>query len=224
LKGWYWRMKQAFGLSVPQTVKDLVQPSRCGLIVYDMQVGIVPQIASGLEIQRQCVAIVRAARTAGFRIFHTRHFFLPSAAAGTAQLRRAMVWQRKEEPLETTCFIPHGSAEFQIVNELAPLEGEVIVDKITMSAFEGTYLNLAMRDAGLDSFLIVGIAMEIGIEPTVRQSLDLNYFPVLVSDACGSRTEELKARSLATLNETGEVFTTTTNEVLELLRAAISSD
>ena len=65
----------------------------------------------------------------------------------------------------------------------------MIVDKITMSAFEGTYLNLAMRDAGLDSFLIVGIALDIGIEPTVRQALDLNYFPVLVTDACGSKTD-----------------------------------
>jgi nicotinamidase-related amidase len=76
-----------------------------------------------------------------------------------------------------------------------------------------------MRDAGVDSFLIVGIAMEIGIEPTIRQSLGLNYFPVLVSDACGSRSEELKARTLATLNETGEVFTATTAQVVTLLQA-----
>jgi nicotinamidase-related amidase len=128
-----------------------------------------------------------------------------------------MVWQRKEEPQETTCFIPQGSLAFQIVPELEPREGEVIVDKITMSAFEGTFLNLAMRDAGIDSFLIAGIALEIGIEPTVRQGLDLNYLPVVITDACGSKTEELKHRSLATLNETGEVFTASTAEIAEIL-------
>ena len=210
-------MKRAFGLQIPENLQDIVQPSRCALIIYDMQAGIVPQISSGLEIQKQCVLLVEAARKAGLRIFHTRHFFLPTAAAGVAQLRRAMVWQRTEEPQETKCFIPQGSPAFQIVPELKPLEDEIVVDKITMSAFEGTFLNLAMRDAGVDSFLIAGIALEIGIEPTVRQALDLNYIPVLIVDACGSKTEELKHRSLATLEETGEVFMASTGDIIELL-------
>ena len=115
------------------------------------------------------------------------------------------------------CFIPHGSPAFHIVPELAPREDEVVVDKITMSAFEGTYLNLAMRDAGVDCFLIAGIALEIGIEPTVRQALDLNYIPVVITDACGSKTEELKKRSLETLEETGEILTATTANIVTLL-------
>ncbi len=211
-------MKEAFGLKVPQNLQDLTQRSRCALIVYDMQVAIVSQVSSGLEIKSRCVELLDAARNAGLRIFHTRHFFLPAAAAGVGQLRRAMVWQRKEEPRETKCLLPQGSPGFQIIRELEPREGEVVVDKITMSAFEGTFLNLAMRDAGIDTFLIAGIALEIGIEPTVRQGLDLNYIPVVVTDACGSKTEELKTRSLATLSETGEVFTATTSEIVRLLR------
>ena len=75
-----------------------------------------------------------------------------------------------------------------------------------------------MRDAGIDSFLIAGIALEIGIEPTVRQGLDLNYLPVVITDACGSKTEELKHRSLATLNETGEVFTASTADIVKMLQ------
>jgi nicotinamidase-related amidase len=213
-------MKRAFNIQVPETLQDVVHPSRCALVIYDMQAGIVPQIASGLEVQARCNTLIAAARRAGMRIFYTRHFFLPPAAAGSAQLRRAMIWQRKEEPQETKCFIPHGSPGFQIVPELAPHDNDVIVDKITMSAFEATFLNLALRDAHIDAYLIAGIALEIGIEPTVRQSLDLNYIPVVVTDACGSRTDELKHRSLATLNETGEVFTATTDEVVELLKTS----
>ena len=213
-------MKKAFGLQIPQTLPDIVQPDRCALIVYDMQVGIVSQLSSGPKIQERCVALVESARKAGMRVFFTRHFFLPTATAGRAQLRRAMIWQRKEEPQETVCFIPHGSPAFQLVPELEPQAGEVIVDKITMSALEGTFLNIALRDAGIDAFLIAGIALEVGIEPTVRQSLDLNYIPVVIADACGSRTEELKSRSLATLEETGEVFTASTAEIVSLLSAA----
>jgi nicotinamidase-related amidase len=74
-----------------------------------------------------------------------------------------------------------------------------------------------MRDAGIDSFLIAGIALEIGIEPTVRQGLDLNYLPVVINNACGSKTEDLKHRSPATLNETCEVFMASTAGIAEIL-------
>jgi hypothetical protein len=47
--------------------------------------------------------------------------------------------------------------------------------------------------------------------------LDLNYLPVVITDACGSKTDELKHRSLATLDETGEVFMASTADILELL-------
>ena len=124
--------------------------------------------------------------------------------------------------METKPFITQSSGSCQIVPELAPQEDEVVIDKITMSAFEGTFLNLAMRDAHLDAFIIAGIALEIGIEPTVRQGLDLNYVPIVVTDACGSKTQELKARSLATLEETGEVITVDTSRLVALMKPGIA--
>lgn len=63
------------------------------------------------------------------------------------------------------------------------LSSEAIFDKITMSAFESTPLDIALRDCGI---LIVGVATEIGIEPTVRHAADLGCIPVVVTDACGA--------------------------------------
>jgi nicotinamidase-related amidase len=211
-------MKQAFGISVPETLEDICTPASCALLVYDMQVGIVPQISEGREILSRCKQILDAARRGGFRVFFTRHFYLPHQVAGAGQLRRAMVWQRKEDPADTTPFITQGSDRWQIVPELAPEVGEVTIDKITMSAFEGTFLNLAMRDAHLEAFIIAGIALEVGIEPTVRHGADLNYIPIVVGDACGSKTEHVKERSLASLNETGEVITVSTMQLISALR------
>lgn len=215
-------MKHAFGLSVPENLEEICTPSRCALIVYDMQVGIVPQISEGAAVLGRCQQLLSAARAAGFRIFFTRHIFLPNHAAGVGQLRRAMVWQRKSDPMDTKPFITQSSRACAIVREVAPQEDEVVIDKITMSAFEGTFLNLAMRDAHLDAFIIAGIALEIGIEPTVRQGLDLNYVPIIVSDACGSKTQELKERSLATLEETGEVITVDTSRLVALMKPGIA--
>jgi len=52
-------------------------------------------------------------------------------------------------------------------------------DKISMSAFEGTPLDMALPDGGILAFAIVGIAMDIGIEPTVRHGADLGCIPWL---------------------------------------------
>jgi nicotinamidase-related amidase len=97
-------MKQAFGIAVPETLAEICSPSSCALLIYDMQVGIVPQISEGQEILDRCKQLLDAARGAGFRIFFTRHFYLPNRAAGSGQLRRAMVWQRKDDPADTTPF------------------------------------------------------------------------------------------------------------------------
>jgi len=211
-------MKQAFGISVPETLAEICTPSSCALLIYDMQVGIVPQINEGQEILDRCKQLLDAARSGGFRIFFTRHFYLPNQAAGLGQLRRAMVWQRKDDPADTTPFIPQGSKGWEIVPELGPREGEVVVDKITMSAFEGTFLNLAMRDAHLEALIIAGIALEVGIEPTVRHGADLNYVPVVATDACGSKTAEAKARSLSSLEETGEAISISTSALVSALK------
>jgi nicotinamidase-related amidase len=114
-----------------------------------------------------------------------------------------------------------GSPPWEIVAELGPKGGEVIVDKITMSAFEGTFLNLAMRDAHLDCFIIAGIALEVGIGPTVRHGLDLNLCPVLVTDACGSKTADAQQKMMATLVETGEVLAVSSAEVLSAMKTTL---
>jgi nicotinamidase-related amidase len=212
-------MKQAFGVSVPQELKEICATERCALMIYDMQAGIVPQLADGQRIVMGCQTLLEAARIAGMRVFFTRHFYLPNRSSGVGQLRRAMIWQRKTDPVETNPMMTQGSPAWEIVPELAPRQDEVVIDKITMSAFESTFLNLALRDAKLESFIIAGIALEVGIEPTVRHGADLNLIPVVASDACGSKTQEAYERSLATMKETGEIILCSTAEIIQSLSA-----
>src|SRR4029450_6804969 len=105
------------------------------------------------------------------------------------------------------------SAGFQLVPELAPQPSEAIFDKITMSAFEGTPLDIALRDCGVNAFAIVGVATEIGIEPTVRHGVDLGYVPVVVRDACGGGHREAAERAIATLEYLGDALFTSVEEL-----------
>jgi biuret amidohydrolase len=196
-------VQHAHGLEVPLTLEDVSDPSRIALLVYDMQVGVVEQIADAEEVTARVASVLEAARAAGVRVFFTRHMSLPNEVAGASQLRTAMAWQRVSSVADVKPAFPRDSPQFEIVPELAPLASEAVFDKLGMSAFVGTPLDMALRDCALGAFAVVGIALEVGIEPTVRHATDLGYLPVVVTDACGAGHAEAAQRSLAALEFAG---------------------
>ncbi|MET9487714.1 cysteine hydrolase [Nocardia sp. NPDC006630] len=210
-------MQYAYGLTIPQTVEDACDPARMALLIYDMQVGIVRQLPDGDRIVESCRRLRDTARENGFRIFYTRHMSIPVAAAGVAQLRTAMEWQHVDSVNEVHAAFPQGSPQYQLAPELTPGPNEIVFDKITMSAFTATPLDIALRDLGIDSFAIAGIALEVGIEPTVRHATDLGYLPMLVTDACGTGHLEAAERAYATLAFAGGSRTTDTATLTELM-------
>jgi nicotinamidase-related amidase len=155
-------MQRAFGLRIPQTLEDVCDPSRLALVVYDMQVGIVNQIENAPQITERVVQVLDAARAAGIRVFFTRHMSLPNELMGVSQFRMAMAWQRVKSVDEVKPWFLRDSPGFHLIPEMNPTPSEAVFDKITMSAFEGTPLDIALRDCGIAAFAIVGIAMEIG--------------------------------------------------------------
>ena len=179
-------MKRAYGLSIPQTLEDVCDPQRIALLVYDMQVGILSQIKNGDKVTRQVLKVLTAARDARVRVFFSRHLSLPKELMGMFQFRMAMAWQRTDSPEQVDPWFLRDAPGFQIAPELNPNPSEGVFDKLTMSAFEGTWLDFALRDCGINAFIVVGVATEIGIEPTARHGADLGYIPVLVTDACGA--------------------------------------
>jgi len=88
---------------------------------------------------------------------------------------------------------------------------------LTMSAFEGTWLDFALRDCGINAFIIVGVATEIGIEPTIRHGADLGYIPVFVNDACGSGNAEAAQRSINSIKFIGDALIADTETVCSCL-------
>lgn len=211
-------MEKAFGLDIPRTLEEVCDPRRMALLVYDMQAGIASQVSDGDEITARVGELLGAAREGGFRVFFSRHISLPRELMGVFQLRQAMAWQRAESAEAVGQAFPPDAPQTQIVPEIEPLPSEAVSDKISMSAFEGTFLNMALRDLGIDSFAICGIATEIGIEPTVRHGTDLGYIPVVVADACGAGDKEAGRRSLESLAFAGDALITDVATTVALLR------
>jgi nicotinamidase-related amidase len=211
-------------LDIPESLDDALNPSTLALVVYDMQVGILRQIADGDRVLANVLRVLSAARERRVRTVFLRHYSMPTELAGVFQLRQAKTWQHKAHASETRPLIPHGSPGFELAPELEPRANEAVIDKITMSAFEGTPLDIVLRDCGVRAYLIVGVALEVGIEPTVRHSADLGYIPIVVRDACGAGDEAAGDRALEALMFAGDALVADADAVTASLRGTTPRD
>jgi len=201
-------MDQRNGLDVPQTLEEICRPDRLALLIYDMQVGILGQIAGADRVVEKVKQALAAARAACVRTYFTRHVTLPVELMGVAQLRMWRTWQQVERLDDVTSpFLPD-APQTQIVDELEPTAKEAVLDKLTLSAFAATPLELALRGADVRALAIAGVATEIGIEPTVRHAGDLGFIPVVLTDACAAGNVEAGQRAIETLRFLGDAVLT----------------
>ena len=201
-------IRSSEGIEIPTSLVEWCEPHRMALVVYDMQVGICHQIAGAADIVERTGIVLEAARSAGMRVAFTRHLSLPRKWMGATQLRTAMAWQRRDSPDLVEPWFPRDAEATRIVPELEPRADEAVFDKLTMSAFDSTALSFALRDCGVRAVALAGVAMEIGIEPTVRQATDNGFVAVVIEDACGFGNREARDRSMATLRFLGEAAVT----------------
>jgi len=209
-------MDSSLGIGIPESLEEICAPSRAALLVYDLQVGIVAQIAGGDVVVDRVATLVRSARAAGLRIVYSRYYNVPLAWSGLGRLRMSKTWQHVQAASELKQALSQGSPEVQIVDAVAPHPQDVVLDRVAMSAFEGTPLATLLRDLGLCTVVMAGIALEVGIEPTARHAADLGFIPVVVEDACGFGHADAARRALDSLRFSGDSVLT---DLASLLRA-----
>lgn len=115
-----------------------------------------------------------------------------------------------------------GSWEQKVIEEIAPQPQDYIIPKFRWSTFHQTYFDLALRSRGIDTIIISGGAVDVGVASTVYSARDHDYNIVVVRDACSNSHED----SMAALMNT--VFprlarVRTTDQVLEMIRKSRSN-
>jgi biuret amidohydrolase len=87
-----WIMDRFRGLDVPESLEDALDPATLALLVYDMQSGILAQIADAHRVLANVLKLLAAARGRAIRTIFTRHYFMPTELAGVYRLRQAKIW------------------------------------------------------------------------------------------------------------------------------------
>jgi ureidoacrylate peracid hydrolase len=172
--------------------------SRTAVIVVDMQNAFVSRggywelagwdISAVQKIIRPCREIVSAARQKGIKVICLQMVCRPDLAdigSPDSPNRRkskglALLHQRPE--LRDKLYIC-GSWGADIIEELAPEPGDIVIQKPKYDGFIGTNLDIVLRTCGLKYLIFVGTATNICVESTLRHAFFLEYFPILVTDA-----------------------------------------
>jgi len=167
-------------------VKDYLSPTRTALIVWDVQEALVASIFNREDFLRKTIELVDAARIREISIFYTKITPLPEKFESKIRL---IMWRGKRfEPGD-------------IVKEIYPREGDVVLNKNTASIFVGTNFEYMARNAALSSLVFTGIATEMGVESSARHALNLGFLPVVAKEAVSSSDKEAHLRSLANMGK-----------------------
>jgi nicotinamidase-related amidase len=92
-----------------------------------------------------------------------------------------------------------GSWEQGVIEELAPRPEDYVIPKYRWSTFHGTYFDLALRSRGVDTIIISGGAVDVGIASTVYSARDRDYNVIVVRDACSNSYEDSMAAFMNTV-------------------------
>jgi nicotinamidase-related amidase len=111
------------------------------------------------------------------------------------------------------------SRDAEILEDLAPAPGDLILNKTTASVFLSTALERTLRQMEVDRLIVGGVVTSGCVESAVRDACDLDFGVILVDEACADRTPELHAQALKRLHRNFAIVKPL-EEVLDELQAA----
>lgn len=154
-----------------------------------------------------CQQVLNAARQAGMTVIHTREGHRPDMAdAHAAKVLRGEPSKRIGAKGPMGRILIRGEPGQDIIPELYPLPGEIVVDKPGKGAFYQTDLEFMLKLQGITTLLICGVTTEVCVHTTIREGNDRGYFCVAISDCCASYFPEFHRIGLDMVKAQGGIF------------------
>jgi nicotinamidase-related amidase len=152
-------------------------------------------------------ALLAAVRAAGMLVVHTREGHLPDMSdCPPAKSRRGVPSHRIGDQGAFGRILIRGEYGHDIVDELAPAAGEVVIDKPGKGAFYATDLQDVLAGAGIERLLITGVTTEVCVHTTTREANDRGYECLVVSDCVGSYYPDFHRVGLQMITAQGGIF------------------
>ncbi|MGH2841290.1 MAG: cysteine hydrolase family protein, partial [Solirubrobacteraceae bacterium] len=192
-------------------------PASTALVIIDMQRdflepgGFGELLGNDVSLLQRVVAplqgVLRAARAADMMIIHTREGHRPDLSdAPPSKLTRGGLETGIGDPGPKGRILVRGELGHGIVEELAPVAGEVVLDKPGKGAFFATDLDHRLRNAGVSHLIVTGVTTEVCVHTTVREANDRGLECLVLADCVGSYFPEFQEVGLKMITAQGGIF------------------
>ncbi|WP_315765462.1 MULTISPECIES: isochorismatase family cysteine hydrolase [unclassified Bradyrhizobium] len=156
---------------------------------------------------RPIAKLLDAARNMGMLVIHTREGHLPDLSdAPPAKVERGAPSLRIGDPGPMGRILIRGEPGHDIIPELYPFPGEVVIDKPGKGAFYATELGDVLKQHEISNLLVCGVTTEVCVNTTVREANDRGYRCVVVADGCASYFPEFHDMGLKMIKAQGGIF------------------